>query len=245
MNIALIGATGKTGSLVLKTALSNGHLVKALVRGTGRIKSSEQLEVIEGNGTDKDALKKLVQNVDAVIVTINHMVNKPGLSTHRDIAEAVCDAIRNYNPDAHMIMQTSASHGLRGFEHSAGKMMASVMGFILDHVIADHRAAEHILKSTDKAFRYTVFCPPKIVKSAAVGGIVLGVDELPQGNFTITYHDLAKALVEEAENPKYIRQRVGINGTLKVTNVESSSAEPLRLLWQNIKMKVLRLGSPE
>ena len=246
MNIALIGATGKTGSHVLGTALARGHSVTALVRGAGRITPAEQLHVIEGSGTDAEALAKLVGDADAVIVTVNHMVNRPGLSTHRDVAAAVCKAIRDTCPSAHLVMQTSASHGLPGFEHSAGRVMTAMMGFMLDHVIADHRAAEQLLQSAGEVQRYTVFCPPRIVDAPAVGDLVLGVNELPQGTFTVTYQDMANVLVDEVENAGHMRQRVGVNGTREVKDVvKRSSAEPRRLLWQNIRMKVLRLGPPD
>jgi hypothetical protein len=115
---------------------------------------------------------------------------------------------------------------------------------MLDHLIADHRAAEQMLLSSRDWLRYTVFCPPKIVDAPAVAGLALGSEQLPRGTFTVTYEDMANLLVDEVESAVHVGQRVGVNGTRKVSNVKSSSAEPRRLLWQNIRMKLLRLGPP-
>lgn len=49
MNFALFGATGRTGGLILKLALSGGHQVTALVRDPCKLTESQSgLRIVQG-----------------------------------------------------------------------------------------------------------------------------------------------------------------------------------------------------
>ncbi|MDV6377272.1 NAD(P)H-binding protein [Sporosarcina sp. GW1-11] len=48
MKIVIFGATGRTGSEILRSALNNGHEVKALVRTPKKCEPHERLTVIQG-----------------------------------------------------------------------------------------------------------------------------------------------------------------------------------------------------
>jgi len=242
MKIAVLGATGKTGSKVLEQAITRGHSVTALVRGVGRLQSAQRLSIVDGSVTDQQTVEDAVHGVDVVVVAVNAMMNKPGLSFHHDVAKTVVSAIKSVNPSARLLMQTSASHGLADFEKQAGAFMSRTMAFMLDHLIADHRAAENVLRAESECLHYTVFCPPQIVDAPPVGGLIIEPERLPPGNFTVTYGDLGKLIVEIAETGMYDRVVLGVNGSLTPKNARRSSGEPLRLLWENIRMKFLGLG---
>ncbi len=244
MNITIFGATGQTGSKIMNQALLRGHSVTALVRGTGRIPATERLRIIDGSATDAHAVEEAVRGADVVIVTVNAMVNKPGLSFHRDVAKTVVTAIKNVNPSTRLLMQTSASHGLAGFEEHTSKFMARIMAFTIDHVVADHRAAERVLRAEREWLHFTVFCPPVIVDAPPVGGLNIAEEKLPLGNFTVTYEDIGKLIIDTAESGDYDRKVVGVNGSVKVKNAKRSPAQPMRMLWENVRMKVLHLGAP-
>ena len=49
MRILLLGATGRTGKLVLEKALSKGYQVNCLARNSERIEKHEKLTVFDGN----------------------------------------------------------------------------------------------------------------------------------------------------------------------------------------------------
>lgn len=48
MKIAIIGASGKAGNLILKEAVERGHEVTAIVRDTAKIQN-HQVTVVENN----------------------------------------------------------------------------------------------------------------------------------------------------------------------------------------------------
>ena len=61
MKVLLLGATGRTGKLVLEEALLKGHQVNVLARNSSRIQGSENLTVFEGNVTDTEDIKKAIK----------------------------------------------------------------------------------------------------------------------------------------------------------------------------------------
>lgn len=68
MKLALFGATGLTGGLVLSQALEQGHEVTALVREPGRVSlSHSRLTVLGGSPTGSEDVERCVRGADAVI----------------------------------------------------------------------------------------------------------------------------------------------------------------------------------
>lgn len=65
MNIAIIGATGKAGNLIMQEAINRGHKVTAIVRNAGKIK--DDVSIIEGDITDltREQLSKFDVVIDA------------------------------------------------------------------------------------------------------------------------------------------------------------------------------------
>lgn len=71
MKILLLGATGRTGKLVLKEALKNGYQVHCLARNSQRIEKLDGLTIFEGNAHDANHLRNAMATCDAVISVLN------------------------------------------------------------------------------------------------------------------------------------------------------------------------------
>jgi uncharacterized protein YbjT (DUF2867 family) len=68
MKLAVFGATGLTGGLVLAQALKQGHEVMALVRDPSRVSLNHpRLSVLGGSATAPDDVERCVRGADAVI----------------------------------------------------------------------------------------------------------------------------------------------------------------------------------
>jgi putative NADH-flavin reductase len=79
MKIALLGATGKVGSILLSLALEKGHIVNALVRNPQKLKSiqNKNLKIIKGDALCSDDLENLVFGADIVISCLGHGKGTP------------------------------------------------------------------------------------------------------------------------------------------------------------------------
>ena len=68
MNIAVFGATGLTGALVVERALAAGHRVTALVRNPANVgRVHERLTVLGGSPTASADVEACVRGADVVI----------------------------------------------------------------------------------------------------------------------------------------------------------------------------------
>ncbi|SFA40580.1 Putative NADH-flavin reductase [Pedobacter suwonensis] len=68
LKIALIGATGKAGTYILKALLAHQFRVKVLVRNPERLQiNHSSLEMITGDVKDQETVQKLIQGCDVVI----------------------------------------------------------------------------------------------------------------------------------------------------------------------------------
>jgi NAD(P)-dependent dehydrogenase (short-subunit alcohol dehydrogenase family) len=71
MTVAVFGATGVTGLLVLRALLSRGHTVRALTRSPNKIPAdlaqSDSLTVVVGELTDEEKLREVLLGANAVV----------------------------------------------------------------------------------------------------------------------------------------------------------------------------------
>src|ERR1035437_786502 len=71
LNILVLGASGRTGRLVVEQALAAGHTVTAFARDPSKLKlSGENLNIANGDARDFDSLRAALKGSDAVIDTI-------------------------------------------------------------------------------------------------------------------------------------------------------------------------------
>jgi putative NADH-flavin reductase len=72
MRILLLGATGRTGRLLLQQALQRGHEVMVLVRDRHKITITDtNLQVMQGHPADRSCLDTAMKGCDAVLSTLN------------------------------------------------------------------------------------------------------------------------------------------------------------------------------
>jgi uncharacterized protein YbjT (DUF2867 family) len=70
MRILLLGATGRTGQLLLKKSLEDKHEVTAIVRDPSKLKGMDA-KLIQGTPYDLDTVKSAIKNCEAVICALN------------------------------------------------------------------------------------------------------------------------------------------------------------------------------
>lgn len=94
MNIAVLGANGRTGRLFVEEALLAGHTVRAGVYGDENpFADSPRLEVIKCDATKKAHVKKILQSQDAVVSLLGHTKNS-GNTVQTDAMKTLVAAMK-------------------------------------------------------------------------------------------------------------------------------------------------------
>ena len=71
MKIAVFGATGIAGKAIVSEALEKGHEVTVLTRDSTRVTiTHSRLHVMEGQVTDRNVVRRVIEGQDAVIQTL-------------------------------------------------------------------------------------------------------------------------------------------------------------------------------
>jgi uncharacterized protein YbjT (DUF2867 family) len=97
MVVAVLGATGRTGRLLVAELLRRNHRVTVLVRdpaGLGDL--AGRVRTITGDSRDPGALTALVDGVDAVLSGLGPTGKEPTL--HRDTAAALVAVMNSAGP---------------------------------------------------------------------------------------------------------------------------------------------------
>ena len=130
MNVLVVGATGATGSLLVKQLLDRNHRVKAIVRDESKLSPSlrvdERLELAVGTALDmsNDQLRDLLHDCDAVASCLGHNLNLSGIYGEprrlvTNTAKLLCNLISKLGkskPTKYVLMNTAGCQNEDQFE---------------------------------------------------------------------------------------------------------------------------------
>ena len=219
LNILVYGATGNIGSLVVDEALSRGHLVTAVSRNPAQIKQSHQnLSAAKGDLLDEDSIAGLVVDQDVVIISVRGIIGKsksPESALQRIAVEKVVNVLRGLDGCAPRLIHVGGAGTL---EVEPGVLYADKLPKVflpksLELEIRGQVLALEYLRTVDDV-KWSYATPAKnFTNGTRTGEFRLGGDQLMEnakGKSRISRADFAVALVDEAENANYVRQRFSV-----------------------------------
>ncbi len=206
MNVVLFGATGMIGSRVLKELFSRGHTVTAVARDPSRVPNEPGVKAVQGDVLNTAQVAEIVKGSDAVISAYSPVQNP----------EVLVDATKS------LIAGLKQAAVKRFIEvGGAGSLFVAPNVRLIDapnfpaeykEIALAHADALEVLRNSD--LDWTYFSPAAFIQPGErTGKFRLGEDTLiadEKGNSRISAEDYAIALVDEVENPKYIRKRFTI-----------------------------------
>lgn len=195
-NIALIGASGRGGSRILKELSDRGHQVTAIARNPDRISALPGVKAVRGDVFDEAGLAGLLRGHDAVVSAVHFTASD---------AKTLIGAVRASGVRRYVVM------GGAGSLLAGGKPLIDSPDFPEAYKAEASRGAEflELLKRTDDLDWSFVSPSAEIFEGERTGSFRLGKDELlvgPDGS-RISFEDFAVALVDEIEKSGHLRQR--------------------------------------
>ena len=92
MRVAVLGATGATGRLLVDELVRRGHTVVALTRSP-HADGPDGVTWVVGNARDTDALRALVRGADGVVSALGP--RRSDSTLHREVASLLVTAMRD------------------------------------------------------------------------------------------------------------------------------------------------------
>lgn len=203
MRILLLGATGRTGSVIVQHALNDGHEVTVLVRDPGKLQACEGLTINEGNACNAADIRRAVEGQDAVISALN----TDKTTTLSDSMPLIIEAMQKFGVRRIVtigtagILQSRTEPELLRYESNESKRKST-------RAAEEHRRVYELLQASE--LDWTIVCPTYLPDGKAVGGYRTERDRLPEGGERITVGDTAEFAYGQLDDQQYIHARVGI-----------------------------------
>lgn len=212
MKVALIGATGFVGSHLVTELINRGHEVTAIVRSPEKVTTqSPLLKVVKGDVFDVAELADLLAGNDVVLSAYN-----PGWTNPDIYAEFLkgSAAIQSATKKSGVKRYFTVG-GAGSLEVAPGVQLIDTPGFPEEIKPGANAAREYydILKN-ETELDWTVISPA-IEMHQGTAGIRKGVYRLGENNpvfdengrSVISVEDMCLAIVDELEDPKFIKKR--------------------------------------
>lgn len=206
MKIALIGANGNVGKIILKEALLRGHEVTGIVRNISKNEEKQaNLKLIEGDIFDEENISKAIEGNDIVISAFGpkHGEEKTLVEATKRLIAAVKEAgvprILSMGGAGSLLVEGDIKLvETNGFPES-WKPIALAHGEDLDYY------------KKEKNINWTNLSPAAMLEAGKRTGIYrIGENYLitdEKGESHISFEDFAFAMLEEVEKPKFSGKR--------------------------------------
>ncbi|HEY4358641.1 MAG TPA: NAD(P)H-binding protein [Acidobacteriaceae bacterium] len=205
MNVVLYGATGASGSRILKELTSRGHKVTAVSRNTSTVPAG--VETIQDDLSSVDAIASIINSADAVISA--YAPPPDNTDALLGVTERQIAAVKKAGKVRLIVVGGAGS-----LEVAPGvSLIAS--GYLPEAYMAiavSHDKALKLLQASD--IDWTYFSPAGFFEPGErTGAFRLGTNNLianEKGESRISMEDYAIALVDELETPKHKGERFSI-----------------------------------
>ena len=205
--IAIIGASGYVGTALLNEAVKRGHQVSALVRHPEKIAANANVTAVKADVLDTDGLAALLKGHDLVISAYNPGWQEADIrNIHIKGSKSITEAVKKAG-----IKRLIAVGGAGSLEINGAQLVDSpeFPAEYKEGALGARQALNDLKAETTLDW---TFVSPAIllVPGEATGTFRLGTDSPvfdDKGESKITVGDLAVAILDEAKQGKYIRQR--------------------------------------
>jgi putative NADH-flavin reductase len=202
MKIAVIGATGRTGRLLVGELLGRGHDVVALVRDPAKAGDlGAQVHVVAGDSRSRADLDRLLAGADAVVSALGPTAKEASL--HQETAAALIDAMHAAGV-VRFVGVSGAGIDVPGDQKSfSARLISTLIQRLGGSVVKDKPAEYAMYAASDLA--WTLVRPPRLVEGPATGRLEHDARRSTRST-RISRADLAVFLADVVEGDLYARE---------------------------------------
>ena len=204
MRLFVLGATGKTGGVLVAQALARGHSVTAFGRSlfTGS-QSGETLSIV-GDPMSATELAEALPGHDAVLSVLGTRGLR-ATSVLENSSSATIATMRKTGVNRLVILSSAL------LDSHIGLVNRIVGRTLLRHFSRDQRAMEKLVTASD--LDWTILRPPRMTDSAPDEQSTSTLDEPPDASgMLITKEEVARVMLDTVENHRHIRELVHVRG---------------------------------
>jgi putative NADH-flavin reductase len=201
LRLAVFGATGRVGRVVVDRALRRGHEVSALTRDPARIGPRAGLHVVGGDVRDPVAVARMLDGADAVLSTLGRQRRGPDICT--DGIRTVLSTAAGGDPRRLIVLSNY------GVADSRRRTAYVAVSWLLERaVLRDKEQMEALIRDSDTD--WTVVRAPVLTDGPRTGRCRTGTDLRLSFTAKVSRADLAEFMLTELHDNAFVRRSVAI-----------------------------------
>jgi putative NADH-flavin reductase len=206
MKVVIFGTNGKTGSLILKHALANGHQVVAYIRRAGSILiENPNLKIVVGNLDETLKLRDAISGADACVSALGGgSLTKRSPEFVKGIDNIVTIMEQEVVP--RFIYLSSIGAGESKF-YIGQPMRFLIVNAFLSVPLADHNANETRLANSK--LKWTIVRPGGLTDGPLTSNLLHGSEKIKlKGNASISRENVAAFMVSQLNESANVKKYV-------------------------------------
>jgi putative NADH-flavin reductase len=216
MNIAIFGASGATGTLLTERCVAAGYNVSALLRTPEKFPLRDQVHVVQGSPFDLASVRQTIEDADAVLSALGAKSLKREDVLERAVPQIIAamrESLSRPKPVRRIIVLGSAG----ALSTSLAKQPAWrrwIVQNIVYSTFLKWPVASQISQWNDLSHSnldWTMVMPPMLTNDRARGSYRIDGDALPPNGSRISRADVADFMMQQIDNPQWIKKGVYIS----------------------------------
>ena len=209
MKVAIFGATGGTGRIMIRKALERGQEVTAAARNPSALLGGhERLRVVQADVMQPQTLEAVVEDQDAVITSVSvGNALKEGRKPTTLFSEGtrnVIAAMKKQGIRRLVCLSSSAVEPDPALGIIFGKIMRPLL---FKEMYADMSRMEREVRSS--GLDWIIVRPSTLTDDPASGRYILGIDRIPKG-WRIPREDVAEFTLDQLDDDHYLKRAIAI-----------------------------------
>jgi putative NADH-flavin reductase len=205
MRVAVFGATGPTGLLLVRELLGRGHDVVAFARNPSRLPAGNpRMTLVSGELTDRAAIADAVRGCDAVASALGPHGRSPGLPITAGMRRIV-SAMDEVGVGRLVQVSTASATDPRDRPDVRQRLLVAAVRTLVPTAYAEARGVAHAVRSSDLA--WTLVRVPLLHSARrAGGGVRVGYPGVDGIGFLVARESVAKFVADRLERGDYLRE---------------------------------------
>jgi putative NADH-flavin reductase len=211
MKILILGATGRTGRLVVEEALKQGYDLNVLVRDKNKIPfNSKSINVFQGTPTRRADLAAAMHGCDLIISALGIVRASDApwsklITAKNFISESIKNVLAEADQQSLKRLITVSAWGVGDSKNDIPFWLRWLIDYTnMGPVYAEHEREEKLLANSDLI--WTAVRPVALNDSDKLKTLKVSFNNSPKPNLQISRQSVAKFIVDSIKTDKYDRK---------------------------------------
>lgn len=203
MRVAVVGASGRTGSATVQHALAAGHDVVSVVRTPA--KAPAGTAVARADARNSADLAEAIRGADAVVSCVGHVTGQEDPSVLRDSAAALGDAMTATGVRRLVAISAAAAY-ISGDDPVSRFIAKPLLERMLKDNNIDTRAMEDVIRRGGT--EWTLLRPSRLVPGDGSPHYRHRIDQAVWWHYNTRFDTVGRAAVDALTRPEWIGHAV-------------------------------------